>query len=141
MFDTYEYRAGDQHHHHHRSEVHEHRAPTDASVKLLKEMEQAALEKILGTIRLEGGPVDCVIVHRADWQNDEHQFLIRYKLGTVTREARHTYRPQHGASSYEAREQCLEQLRGALAADIALQLLARPFALVLSRGELNLGRP
>ena len=37
MFDTINLRAGDQHHHH-RTEVHEHRAPTDESVRLLHEL-------------------------------------------------------------------------------------------------------
>ena len=42
--------------------VHEHRAPTDESVALLKEMEKEAREKIIDTIRLEGNGFECVVV-------------------------------------------------------------------------------
>lgn len=41
------------HYHNHRSEVHEHRAPTDESVRLLKEMEEKALAKLIGSYDVE----------------------------------------------------------------------------------------
>lgn len=41
--------------------VHEHRAPTDESVRLLKEMEEEAREKILDSFRLDGNGFECVI--------------------------------------------------------------------------------
>lgn len=37
---------------HHRTEVHVHRAPTDESVNLLKDMEEKAREKAIATIPL-----------------------------------------------------------------------------------------
>lgn len=42
-------------------EVHEHRAPTDESVKILREMETAAQEKVLEAIRLENSAMDGVL--------------------------------------------------------------------------------
>lgn len=129
MFDTINLRAGDQHHH--RSEVHEHRAPTDASVRLLREMEQAALDKILGTIRLEGGPVDCAIVHMRDNLADQHRFIIRYTLGQHQREVRHDYCPKMGISAQQANDECFQELKAALAEDIAFHMLADPFVRAL----------
>ena len=41
--------------------VHEHRAPTDASVKLLTEMEAATLAKIEHSINVGGNGFECVV--------------------------------------------------------------------------------
>ena len=41
--------------------VHEHRAPTDASVKLLTEMEAAALAKVERSINVGGNGFECVV--------------------------------------------------------------------------------
>lgn len=42
--------------------VHEHRAPTDASVKLLAEMEEKAKEKVFGQIKLESNTFHCEVL-------------------------------------------------------------------------------
>lgn len=42
-------------------EVHEHRAPTDESIKILREMELAAQQKVLEAIRLENCEIDGVL--------------------------------------------------------------------------------
>jgi hypothetical protein len=57
MFDTIHVRTAAPY----PQEIHEHRAPTDASVKLLSELEQAALDKVLSVNRLENN-----LVH-AEW--------------------------------------------------------------------------
>jgi histidinol-phosphate/aromatic aminotransferase/cobyric acid decarboxylase-like protein len=144
MFDSYTLRAGDQHHHH-RTEVHEHRAPTDASVKLLREMEQAALDKILSTFRLEGAPVNCVIIHMRDAPSAAnplamgHRFILRYKLGSRQREVRYDYRPSRlSISAQEANDECFHALKAALAEDIAFHLLADPFVNTLRATGFNL---
>lgn len=43
-------------------EVIEKRAPTDDSVKLLKEMEEKAIDKVVATIRVSDTEVECVIL-------------------------------------------------------------------------------
>lgn len=46
-------------------EVHEHRAPTDASVKLLREMELAAQKRIESTVHINDTTFDCVVhIHK-----------------------------------------------------------------------------
>jgi hypothetical protein len=143
MFDSYTVRAGDQHHHH-RTEVHEHRAPTDASVKLLREMEQAALDKVLGAIRLEGCPVDCVILRMREGPSAAdpfalgHHFVVRYKLGAHAREFRHHFRPDWKKSAQEVNDDCYSDLRRALAEDISHYLLGGPFADMLRKQGFDL---
>lgn len=51
--------------------VHEHRAPTDESVRLLKEMEQAARDKVDHSIRLEGNGFECVVEIMLDNMSDQ----------------------------------------------------------------------
>lgn len=65
MFD---YNENHSHQHHHtdvtreitkKVTVHEHRAPTDASVKLLQEMEDKARDKFIGTFYCENNSLKC----------------------------------------------------------------------------------
>lgn len=51
--------------------VHEHRAPTDESVRLLKEMETAARDKIDQSIRLDGNGFECVVEIMLDNMSDQ----------------------------------------------------------------------
>jgi hypothetical protein len=125
-------------HHYHRSEVHEHRAPTDESVKLLREMEQAALDKIMATVRLEGCEVDCFVAQQRVEMVDEYQFFIRYKLGTRTQDLRVRYRHKIHFSAQEAREDAMIELRDALAKDIANGLLADPMRTMMMGGKFPL---
>lgn len=54
-----------------RTSVVEQRAPTDESVRLLREMEQAASDKFKDGIRLEGNDFNAVVaVHQIDWTGD-----------------------------------------------------------------------
>jgi len=46
--------------------VHEHRAPTDASVKLLKEMEDAAREKVEHSVNVGNNGFECVVTFHKD---------------------------------------------------------------------------
>jgi hypothetical protein len=130
MFDKTLILSAGRHDSYQRTEVHEHRAPTDASVKLLREMEQAALDKIMATVRLEGCPVDCMLAQMRDPFGD-YQFFIRYKLGTVTREVRHDFRPRFNLAPHDLREQAIGELRDALAKDIAIGLLDQPIRQLL----------
>lgn len=44
-----------------KTEVHIHRAPTDESVRLLREMEQAAIDKITGSVHIGDNGFECVV--------------------------------------------------------------------------------
>jgi hypothetical protein len=77
MFDTYIHR---HQHGPERVTVEEKRAPTDASVALLKDMEAAAKAKVVESIRLTDCPVEAV-VHRHNDPMDCRSFVsIHYSI-------------------------------------------------------------
>ncbi len=49
-----------------RSEVHEHRAPTDDSVRLLREMEQRVRDEVVKTTIVRDTDFECVVYKTAD---------------------------------------------------------------------------
>ena len=61
-------------------DVHEHRAPTDASVKLLREMEQAAEAKVIEAVRVGNTTFECVVHQAHDMLNDQVLFRAVFKL-------------------------------------------------------------
>ncbi len=65
-----------------RINVHEHRAPTDESVRLLKEMEAAAQAKVDKAIRTTGMGFDCVVQMEQDFANDSIILTAHYTMGT-----------------------------------------------------------
>jgi hypothetical protein len=58
----------------------EKRAPTDASVKLLTEMEAAAREKIVNSIRVENTEFKCVIHSWCDYLAVTNKFMVVFQL-------------------------------------------------------------
>src|ERR1035437_1279784 len=62
MFDTY-LRQERGNNIHYEKTVHEHRAPTDESIKILNEMQYAALKNIIKTIRVEDNTLNAVVVY------------------------------------------------------------------------------
>jgi hypothetical protein len=113
-------------HHHHRAEVHEHRAPTDESVRLLREMEQAAEQKLLDSFRLEGCEVDCVVHHlrRYETLGTDHDFIIQYRLGSRRIRVDHRHRERMRDTPEEARQYLAEELLRVVGESIAQQILA-----------------
>lgn len=67
MFDQIHIRPGSSHSTH-ESQIHEHRAPTDESVRLLSEMERAAEKKLISVTRLESNTL------HATWHLFEDMF-------------------------------------------------------------------
>ena len=61
-------------------EVYEHRAPTDASVKLLREMEQAAEAKVIEAVRVGNTSFECVVHREQDMMSDQVLFRAVFKL-------------------------------------------------------------
>ena len=60
--------------------VTEQRAPTDDSVKLLKEMEAEAKQKIIDSIVVNNTEFECSIVSWHDGLNDKIDYAISYRL-------------------------------------------------------------
>lgn len=62
MFDRYVLgQKSEKHHHHHETTVVEKKAPTDESVRLLKEMEEAATKRFLDSVRIGDTHFECVV--------------------------------------------------------------------------------
>lgn len=120
MFDT--------HHHGPRSvsvhsTSHEHRAPTDESVRLLKEMEAAALAKLLSVTRLESNTLKATWHVFEDHPIDSAQAICRFELNgqehkiTVDLErARRHLQPEQLA--YQIRDKVVEKLANILTAEL-----------------------
>jgi len=121
MFDSYNVRAVTEHTSVTR-EVHEHRAPTDQSVRLLAEMEDKALARVLDSVRLEGCEVDCVIHHMRDVMGMSDRFAIGYKLGEKCIRFFHDIRNWDRPGA-DYRQQVADELTQALAESIARELL------------------
>jgi hypothetical protein len=112
----------------------EHRAPTDESVRLLREIEAEAQKKILASIRVQNTPVDTVIQVFEDWPNDKTVFRMVYKLKGLRHEVKHEVASMGFGKSPE--DICME-LRDALAKDIANNLLG-PMMTDLNRQGIRL---
>lgn len=125
------------HHHHHETRigggtthVHEHRAPTDESIRLAQEMEEKVLAKILGSVRLEGVPFDCVVHHMRHYGRMTFEYVIEYAIGTS---ARRRVRGVFDRFDAPAPDFIATALVKALSEDIAVALLSH----ALPRGLAN----
>jgi hypothetical protein len=66
--------------------VHEHRAPTDQSVALLREMENAAAGKLVSAIPVDFNGLSVTLVSMMEPITRAHRFLLRYDLNGIARE-------------------------------------------------------
>ena len=79
MFDSF-------HNHSHHSSVtvektvREQRAPTDESVRLLREMEKAAEDKVVSALRINDSLFDAVLHRQQDFLNCQKMFMCVIKL-------------------------------------------------------------
>jgi hypothetical protein len=78
MFDTYVTRAPSSVHH--STTVHEHRAPTDDSVKLLNEMQQKALNNITASLATSNNTLQLTAHLYQDPALMQHHWGVKLKL-------------------------------------------------------------
>ncbi len=106
-----------------RVDVTEKRAPTDESVRLLREMEAAAREQIVATTVVRDTVFECVIYMHHDLAAYEDIYRIVYSLNgrklTIDVRVRRWDRPTE--------QQVVETIMAGLANDIAGQLLTSAF--------------
>ena len=119
-------------------DITEKRAPTDESVRLLREMEAAAQKNILATVRLEGCPVDCVVHHQRNMLTDDHEFIVLYRLNSSKRiEVRHNFRWRPSENEYESRQRLCDELLQAVAESIAAQILSPAMNSAISQSRFS----
>ena len=70
----------EHHYHTYNSTTHEHRAPTDESVRLLKEFEEAARKKIEASIRLDNNMFKAHIMKSPDYMAWDKTYVVLYEL-------------------------------------------------------------
>lgn len=96
----------------------EYRAPTDASVHLLGEMERAAERKVIDAVRVTDTPVECVIHVREDFMNQQTTYMAVFKVGGTKMTA--TY----GAQPDDDKDKVALGIRDAVAKEIANRLVS-----------------
>ena len=104
--------------------VHEHRAPTDQSVALLKEMEAAAERKIEQSIHIGNTTFECVVHIVNDNASHCTRMKAVFKMNGVTQTAEHSYRPRDQGDDIKA----ASALRDEVAKVIAAKMLESAFA-------------
>ena len=98
--------------------VHEHRAPTDESVRLLRELEQAAQNKILDSVRVTDSLFDGLLHYQHDYVNLKKLFACVIKVNGKKITAR------FDCDESLDREQIIFGIRDAIAREIANQITA-----------------
>lgn len=109
--------------HYSRTEIHEHRAPTDKSVKLLKEMEAAAREKVIASIPLAANGFEGrILIERealsGDYVLSMFAMVNGKRVEAVVRE--------HALGADSVRE-AMPKLRDAFAKELATEILIECF--------------
>lgn len=106
-------------------EVHEHRAPTDDSVKLLREMEQAARDQVDQTIRVEDSPIDCLMQINIDLANRERVARVHFKINGVQRVVETRVKDAADPLTFS------QEIAADVAQKIAAEILHEPFVKAL----------
>jgi hypothetical protein len=119
MFDKYTVHGGGTSHN--TTTITEKRAPTDDSVKLLREMEEAAEKKMLGAIRLDTNTMSGIVVERMRQAlTADSDLLVLFDLNGK----RHKHVIQMRESSFLLdKRSAFEQLAKSLAEEIVNQLV------------------
>jgi hypothetical protein len=131
MFDSHHY-----HRHNHEVtknvNVTEKRAPTDESVRLLREMELAAERRIEQSTRVENCPIDCVVHQSLDILNQQQLFAVIYRINGQ----QHRLDYKHNALKRDGHEEIALSLVDQLGRKIAADILARPFTEAMRKSRL-----
>ena len=107
--------------------IHEHRAPTDQSVKLLREMEKAARDKVEQSIRVSDNGFECVV--HVMHNGFEHETIARaiFKLNGKEMRAEVRERMLGHQPKVEAIVDLHDKLRDEVARVIANEVLNAAF--------------
>lgn len=108
MFDRVTVQSPRSVHHSHHSEVHEHRAPTDESVRLLKEMQEAALQSVVASGKLENNLLTGEVTVVRECFGMENTGIIRLKINGQDIEVRVDLSPKFAETAEEARKKLVE---------------------------------
>ena len=105
------------------STITEKRAPTDDSIRLLKEMQEKAQASVISAVSLTDNTFNCVIHTQKDLLSCMHVFLVIYSLNGKRRELR--VEADEWMSPEEKIEKVIESLSTRLACDILRNTLPK----------------
>lgn len=108
----------ERHHHEHSTTIIEKKAPTDESVRLLRDMEQKARDSIIGAVRIKDCPIDCVIHTHEDLLNGQKLFKTIYSVNGKK------YVVDTTVDQWTDADEAAQKLVNDLACDIARTLIA-----------------
>jgi hypothetical protein len=70
-----------RHEHYHNTNINEHRAPTDESIRLFSEMEKKAMDSILATIEVKSTLIEGIVVFaRADQCFEASEVFVKFNV-------------------------------------------------------------
>ena len=98
----------------------EYRAPTDESVRLLKEMEEKAREKIIDSFTVKDNHFECKFFQEMDVTTQEMKYVVIYSMNGKKRTVNVRVERDVIADNYK-------KIISAVANDIAHAMLADPF--------------
>ncbi len=96
--------------------VHEHRAPTDESIQILREMERKAQEQVEKAVRVENCPIDAVIHKCRDFMTSDTLYKVIFRINGKQ------IRVDHREKMGDSKEQTAVAIRDAVATEIASEL-------------------
>ena len=99
-------------------EVHEHRAPTDASVKLLTEMEDRARDRVIEAVHVGDMTFECVIHTMKHYIDQSIEVMAVFSMNG--RKMTVSHREQEWRTDKQA---MMQALRDKMAAEIAITIL------------------
>jgi hypothetical protein len=100
----------------------EHRAPTDESVRLLKELEEKAQQKIIDSIRVADTNFECVVHCLDDFKNSQYILFAKFSMNGHAMET-NVKIDRYKFKEEEFRYKAWEALRKAVADQISNLLL------------------
>jgi hypothetical protein len=116
-------------HHHTTTEVtkniHEHRAPTDQSVALLREMEQAARDKIIASVHINDTSFDGTIHIQKRFEDDVFEFVAIFSLNGQRLTAKHVTRDIDRGDKHKAIRDLRDEIAKVIANTIIQPALER----------------
>jgi len=108
-----------------RVEITEKRAPTDESVKILREMESEAKRQVDLAVHVGNTTFECVVHRMYDALSDCVRLKAVFKLNGVQRTAEHMFHPKSasGSSTIEETSKAMRDLRDKIATVIATEMI------------------
>ena len=101
----------------------EKRAPTDESVRLLKEFEEKAQAKVIEAISVEGNGFNCVLHFEMDFMSEALRAKCVYDLNGHRRTVEYTKNRDYASSPRDFEAKVVEGLFKAIAEDISRAIL------------------